>query len=811
MKKTIFIGATAVALTLLTASCADDVSPFGKGAGCIAPTVGIDTEVNGQKAALSRAEAEGITVDDLSLKLSKDDGSSNPITWARISDFDVNKQFSVGNYTLEAFYGNPQTDQGFEKPAFYGSAKVIVADGRTSQVALTAAPANARFAVEYSEAFTNYMKAWSAEVSTGNGATTISSDETRPVYVAPGQVTFNVNVTKPNGQTANFEVARLEAKPAYHYVVKVDISGGASDAAINVTFDESLNQEQITIDISDEVVSHPAPELYADGFTPGTTFQTIEGLATENLKMNIMAMAGIESATLVTKSDWLLAQGWPQTVELVATPEADRVALEKSGLKVLGLWNNVGQMAVVDFTGVANALRAVSTGDNVSVFTLTVKDKIRRVTEPLELSVKVEAVELSLNVPDPAKPYYLPGEDLTMTVGFNGPDVEKNVKLDYKDSYGKWNALEVKSVAASRAATQYVITAVAPDMSTDLIVRATCAGTSAQDTFKRFPIEFETSEQDAFAKHVNAIVRVYADNATVADATILANGIPAKTTNNGNNVKIIDLTPDTDYVLKAMINGIETEPITIRTEAAPQLPNSGMEEWYSIIPDGNSEFQRLYYPGSSANTLWGTYNPLTTSQGENKKVFGLWTAPSSGYAASSGTMETTDAAVGSKAALIRTVTWGSSNTAAGSGSTCKHITQGELFIGKSAGVDIDPVYGMQFTSRPTSLRFKAKYISAPNSNDGDRGTAYIAIKDISGSIIAEKKIEIVPNSNYTDYTLELQYTKKVKAASIEVIFRSTEPDSQYLSKNYLHLENVKLGGYYHYGSQLYIDDIELIY
>ena len=203
---------------------------------------------------------------------------------------------------------------------------------------------------------------------------------------------------------------------------------------------------------------------------------------------------------------------------------------------------------------------------------------------------------------------------------------------------------------------------------------------------------------------------------------------------------------------------------------------------------------------------------MTTSQGSNYA-----------YCRISGTIQTDDSHSG-KAALIRTVGWGSGNTAVGSGGNSgktKYTDAGLLHLGATRTirpegysnregsvetVDLAPL-GIDCSSRPSSMTFYYKY--SPK-NSADRGFAEIRTIDASGNIIAAKSENLTASNEYKELTLTLDYPSGAeKAAKIYVRFQSTD-DRTYLQKNNDNFSgpgfaNLSRGTYM--GSQLYIDDI----
>lgn len=192
------------------------------------------------------------------------------------------------------------------------------------------------------------------------------------------------------------------------------------------------------------------------------------------------------------------------------------------------------------------------------------------------------------------------------------------------------------------------------------------------------------------------------------------------------------------------------------------------------------------------------------------------TASTDGHTDGNASLHTDKAHTGNNAALIRTVGWGSSNTAKASGgdnagfATCDNMTPGELYVGSYNG---DPQYGIEFKSRPSALKFYYHYDPVTSGN-GDFGTAEIAVYDSNGNTIASNKVELREQASYKEVTMPLTYNKGCeKAAKISIIFRSSE-NAAALEKNKTFWRTPgarNLTGGEYVGSELYIDDVDLIY
>lgn len=784
MKKTILLGITAAGAAILLASCSDDWGMKSEGRGSIAPLVGVDTQViTSQKPSGSRADGDAVTAADLSIRLTKSDGSwSN--TWEKLADFDVTQQFAVGDYLIEAFYGN-ENEEGFEKPSYAGSQTVTVADQRTTEVALTAAMSKCMISIDYTETFKNYMSSWSASVKGAGSAIEYTADETRPLYLVPGQASITVNVVKPNGLSGSFELAKVSTKARYSYHVTVDVNeGNAGDATLTVSFDENLAHEDVTVDISDEIMNMPPPIIETVGFESGVPVTVLSGIDSdlENLSMNIIALGGLKEINLTTKSEYLLSQGWPETVELIGATTEMQSRLTGLGLQTLGIWKNPAEMGVLEFIDVANKIKAIA-GDNNSTFTITVTDRLSRVSEPLTLELNAEAVQINTALKDEL---YAPGQDSEIQVAFSGnlSTLKKALKLQFDhNGSGIWRDITVKDVveaSATKAAraeatpqTLYDVTFVAPaEMSTALTIRA-IAGDVITETVTLQPLILTVDPNNVFAKSATASVTTASTLLIRAKGTTDFSEVATVT----GSHRITGLLPATEYEIKAKSSNTETAPISFTTEPEVQLPNANMDEGWSSSKKSYGAYSADYW---TAPAPWATNNDQTTG---SANALARNTAISA-------VLKSDDAKSGS-AALIRTVGYGlkgAFNYHADS------FARGVMSLNTT------------ITSRPSGLTFYAKYTPYESS---EYGILNVIVKDASGNVIASGTENITSASEYGIHTINLDnYAAECsKASSVEIYIYSTNiesPDTTYCS-------NPQLNNGQAIGSQLFIDDITLTY
>lgn len=805
MKKQIWHSAFVLCSALTLVGCSSDSFAPSDGTGTVELQLDVDRQV--LTATPSRASlpeiVEGLTADDFTIRLVAANGQSQQWSYA---DF-TGEKIAAGTYTLEAFYGT-EGEEGFEKPYFAGSTQVVVRSDESTHAAVTTSLKNAAVTVSYSDTFKNYMTAYSASIRTAGSTDGLDypSSATDDLFVNAGEASLYVTFTTPQNQTATLKVVDFTAEAQHRYNISVDLNNGnMGDAVLTITFDDTAQvAEPIEIVLSEELLNAPAPAISATA----ATVNIVEG-DKGNGRFDIIAHGGLKSVKLISSGSALPA-GWPAEAELVG----GCAAIPSLGLRGLGEAGSTA--AVVDLADAISTL-----GAGTATFTLEAVDAYGKVSEAdvtPSITVNAEPADISIN----GQQVLAAGADrVTLSVDYNGSDIN-NVRFSYKARSGEWKDAEIISATpASRATANYNVTLKVEATYSNVEVKARVGATEAAFTAERQTPDFTAvaPENDVFAKH--AVVRLSSINDEVA-ADLASSARWAVSTDNGNSwtnvsatvsgtgARLEGLTPGTAYRVRATVSDKQATA-ALTTEAALQVPNNGMETWYTKA--GQSNWSVFYAGASESDAVWGTNNPMTTSQGDNKVNQRI-----------SGTLETSDAASGSKAALLQTAGWGSGNTTVltvfgANASKIKYIDPGLLHLGSNrssrngnseqAGIistdDLD--CGISFASRPSSLTFKYKYL---NKNSEDKGYAEIWVKDASGNILASGNLLLEPASSYQDKTIQLNYKAgAAKGAKLYIKFLSTY-DKKFLVKS---LDNISFPstGSKLIGSQLYIDDITLNY
>lgn len=824
MKKNMIYGLLwSTAMVASLASCSDDYNPASSTTGGIRPIVDLDTKAISAKDTGRAGSAQSITVNDLSLRLESADGLTYQ-TWQSVSDFDFDQEFRIGQYTLDAYYGSIDKE-GFESPYYFGTSSFLVKEGKYTPVTVDVKLANSMVTIHYTEAFQNYFSSYSMKVkSAGNGDYhEYVASETRPLYVKPGEVTIFADVTKQNGVSATLEAAKFTAKPRYHHTVTIDVNGGGvGEAQMVITFDETLAEETVEIDLSDDLMSSPAPTVMTDGFDADNEYSVIGGTTPDfSPRITIVAQAGISSVVLTTSSTALKELGWPDEIDLCKANAAQQAKLNQLGLSVRGLYGNVDKMAQVDFSKVFEHIDYLDYSTNDVKFTLLAKDQLGKVSDDVSLKVKVLPIELNMSAVSQVK---IGDDKVTFEISSNGENLKDNLKVQYNNEYGTWNEAEIVSInAVSRASDNYSVTVKVPVDLDPIVLRAVMGSAiSNETTIERAKPDYTLSvnENNIFATYGKVAVVNKAGQAVSlpSDVTVQLSTDGGKTFAATSATSVtgganLSLTPNTSYVARLTQNGLISKTVEFKTENDKPLDNGTFDDltWSRFLNNGCNN-------DGYAVIGWATLNEKTTSQIGT----GVNNGAKYGYITTSGTKPA--AGDNGQCALIRTVGWGAGNTASSNAfnqksfGTCQHLTPGQLFLGELSG-NYTPVYGISFDSRPQSLTFSYKYATAYNNNNGDYGVAEIKVMDASGNVISSKYIQLSRIDSFKDETLELTYPDNAsKAASLSIVFKSSEwaeDDTSKLNTTYVQppkpLTTIQKDDHEYLGSQLWIDDVKLNY
>lgn len=275
-----------------------------------------------------------------------------------------------------------------------------------------------------------------------------------------------------------------------------------------------------------------------------------------------------------------------------------------------------------------------------------------------------------------------------------------------------------------------------------------------------------------------------------------------------NNIS--ELTPETEYQLRAIYNGNEAAAVqtSLTTEAAAQVGNSGFEEWQTSVFEFTYNFLGKhehnidwYHPWSSEETdIWWAVNSRVAMPSSTSVASANWNwvrFPTVAY--------TADAADGGNAAVIYSVAVGDWTTDISPGTS--HA--GELFIGTADDSGNHSSEGHSFASRPDRLEFMYKY----DSNGGETFSVHAELYSEDGTVIATASTDSgSASSSWLRFSLPFQYADTARnAAKIYMSFKSTSASRPSVTGNKVITiaDNAQYTG--NFGSMLYLDDLQLVY
>lgn len=264
----------------------------------------------------------------------------------------------------------------------------------------------------------------------------------------------------------------------------------------------------------------------------------------------------------------------------------------------------------------------------------------------------------------------------------------------------------------------------------------------------------------------------------------------------GEDLRKADLVPGITYYVRGVYrNEVCSNPVAVSTYPIIELENGNLD----VVTNTNED---INYGKIYSWSGWSTLNELTC---DNAVGTQCW------YNTRSGTQPV----IGinnSNAAWIATIGWGYGSTNVGvlwggDSGTIKYITPGELFLGSLKDVDhnsdtANKNYGIIYSSHPTSVHFKYKYIPY----DGDNTDIFIQV--LYDDIVLGKS-ELKQSSTvetWVDGQLDIIYNNEnlhLKPNKLILVFKSGVKEAVERNK--------KVNDVLRVGSQLFIDDISLVY
>ncbi len=795
--------------------------------------------------------------------------------WETFSQYDPTQQLSIGNYEVKAVYGNIDKE-GFYSPCYEGTTSLQIKNRENTEAEITCKLSNVKVSITCTDAVKKYFKTFSMQLrSELNNTIEIVKDETRSVYLKPGLLVLNAQFEKQNGTSKNLELLRIEeTEGQQHYLIHVDVNNGeVGSGTLQITYNTVQSEEIKEIDLSDASLNIKEPVFTTQGFENGASMTLREGAQPEDLKVTLNARAGIQTCELGISSPYLQSLGIPETVDLASQSEEQKSAkqmLVDKGLRLIGLNEEIENLALIDFTGLVMNLLCLEGAEETSTFSLKATDTGGRTQEkevtfsmtmqgnqfsfpPITNPVMISSTEADVNI------HLLPAEG-----SLSGQTDVENVIFEYQNEAGEWIAANTRWTGDDMddATLHYAKIQGLPPVHTQLSIRARYGSkTSATQQLSYYIPDFTLTANEADIWARKATVQVTAGSETELKAVLKFmqlsyNGSPIIDLNENMGIYTWEgLNPGTSYPLTAICNGEKNADYTLTTEAATQLPNSDFEQWQSGPYDGQTI--NMGGPWSKQDGWAATWGKATyqTSLLDVKEPTGWLTVntktmpePASQintwYINSSTNKVTSITNVGTTSVCIRNVGWNNNGkeielygTTAWFGTYYDDFSKvgfqklntpetlnysaGRLFLGSynydhSNGTETYNE-GITFQSRPAQMKFQYKYISKIDETRDD-GYVKVVLKN-NDEVLFETYVELDHTTNVLTKTIDFTYPENCKkATTLCVMFCSSKEGkdlNQSKENNSISHYDIGVAEYKEQccvtGSELYIDNIELIY
>lgn len=788
-------------LLLAIASCNDGNNDYARGTGAVNLELNVDNSIISGYDDLANQAPQLPDLDDFSITMT-DNGGAYSHTWSSFKDFPQSESYLSGSYTISASIGSP-FQEGFDCPYFHGECPVTVTEGTLTTVSITATLANTMVSIDYSDAFKARFASYSATLhSAGGSYITYPSDEVRPAYLRPGDISLGLSLTDLNGRSVTFQPAAIKgAKARNHYRISLDLEGDH----IIISYDPKLSTDDVTVPVTDTLFDGKSPVVTTEGFTSGKPVRIPEGeLPPAKLTMKLNAPGGMAQVMLTTQSTQLAEKGWPEEINL-CNPGAEQLALLKSlGLK----WETGATSGSIDFTDIVNSLDFTTPEGSRSLFMVVVKDALTRVNTPATLDIDIEPVDLSVISSTPAM---IGINRAIVTVSCPSEAIESNISVEALGNDGAtWSPMIINSITPIEG-SQYRIDITLPKGTSPVKTRVLYRGTVKATLEIGRVSPLYTIDIDPFA--LTAALRVNADDRSMVPIItelikIYIDGTQAAVLHRDNESGLLTLTglkPSTTYKLTSTLVDTPTEsnftsPILFKTEGTPQLPNHDFENIKETI-----KIKDLLCGGRYSQNIVEIFN------GQNKVDY-LVSTPTEGWANTNAktcsaaaknqntwymqpsAMIVSDAANDGYGVKLVSVAYDLDGPAIPNylqesmpfTSYSRHIppiarrAAGRLFLG---GYSFDPAgmtehykEGIRFNSRPSALNGFYKYQPCHGA-PSDRGLVTVdVLGEINGkeTTIASARAMLPIATDYTAFAIPLTYKYfGVKATRLKVMAASS--------------------------------------
>lgn len=727
--------------------------------------------------------------------------------WASVDSFDLTMLYHEGAYTLSAFYGSPY-DEGYDSPFFIATRRFSIANNATAIVPLEARLGNTALTAEFSGEFESTFNSFGLTFHSfgGDYLTATTEDEGKALYLRPGRIAVDLDMTLPDGRSATINATYIEnAEACCFYKASVELLGDGTvdNSAVLISFDEKSLADDITVNLSEAIFSDERPQLTASGFSPDSPLTLTEGSIPDEPVVVTADGPALKSLMLSVQSVALRSAGWPAEIDLLNLSDAERNLADEWGLT---LDTRAGSNhSTVDFTKLLPKLRVGDESGKIA-FIMTAKSTAGEISRPMRLGIDLRKADFStIEISQPVV-----GIDIaTLRIPIPAADLSRNLTIEQYTG-GSWQQLEIKSIATDSTGVSAVRFHV-NDGSENIELRLIYCGEVRQKLTLRRKSPPIAIKVDPFAR--TARIKVESSSPELVEAIVSKaiafdrhsrHTITMRDPSRGELI-VAGLEPSTPYSLALSMflhpeAGDYSNWADITTESAAQLPNSDFEETRTTIkehdmPCGGRYSQSIVAIFNGLNlTDWEIATPRRWTS-VNPKTFCTDAANHNTWYMQPSCRSVTDAASGSFAVELRSVAWDPDGEPipdylqesqpyvrySRNVPRIAYRAAGKLFLGsyRFDPLTLEETYneGLDFTSRPASLNGYYKYLPGDDMPT-DRGTVAVELLGLTPSgeetVIASGRLELPFSTGYTAFSLPLEYAHfGVKASRIKVMFASS--------------------------------------
>lgn len=876
-----------MAVGAMLTGCADE-NPWSNGSnqdtGSIEIAISTDETITTSKPKFRSAEEDKAFIDShltfptaeqFSIRIDKNDGSYTK-TWATLADYQAKaatETFTTGTYTVTAFYGTKGA-QGFDCPYFEASQELTVLSDQTRKVELTASMQNAMVAIDYTESFKDYMDVYHTTIATAGLAEDIDfiQSEDRFAFIEPREAQLTVHfTTKEQQYRKSVDLGKFPPEAAHLYHVTFDVEKPESDTpSLSVIFDDDLTEENVTIDLSEELFTTPAPFITCEGFTDGQTLDMLGGTASDTqLKMTVTAEGMIQNAILTVDGPRYPTWAPGGQVDLCTVSEETKAQMEREGVKAVGFTGTTDKLAFLDFTDFGKSLFS-----GEYTIGLKVTDKNQCVSDQATVTLNFEEIQLDF-IEAPQIVYG--AESAEVVIEYNGSNPMHEINIETMNDAGAYVPATITSceqidIAATRAfeKKRYRMGVnIAKTLRSQIPLRMLMNGkvvVNGQNIPVTLP-EYTLEAVDAYSRY--AYLKFKAVSGNVSDLEAIINNIQIFKANGDETalniysrdastgiVTIDQLSPSTTYTLKSTITNKEVwnnHDKSIETETEVQVPNGDFETltetinttinqggtWTITTLNSATKYQTTLSMKIKEPTGWTSSNPTTCNLGasnlnswyvipsvynttlswvSNQPKAKVGLTGQDAYTSTADVYKNLSAASGTNAMVIRNVAWDSAGGEIGNNKQTGNSDFSNYYCNiipsisnRSAGymyLGTASREGVDFTTRP--IKLNGKYMYVQDSQDtSEKGVVTVTLLD-GNTVLGSGSLELGSITSYSNFSVPIEYNSNLKfgrkPTTLKIHISSSNKSSEIKTSNYCNKDECCSRG-----ATLYIDNLTFEY